>query len=210
MEFRSRPAMPRLAILLLFAAAAAAGAGAARGDETPWRLVAQGGQAISSKAVPFAEFAGVALARDVRVWRRIGGTAELYPYMGFDQSREDRAARERVGASALALNLTFELPLLPLVGLPFLLRLEGGTGVFYGWQDAVPAQGSRFNFFNQGGVRLRWVMPASDWGISAGYRWVHVSNGGFLGTPNPGLSFHSLVLAWDLPRSRTAALRVGE
>lgn len=155
----------------------------------------QGGQATAPHSAHFAEFAGIAAARDLRLTGRLGGTAELWPLLDFNETRADGSGRERVGASALALSLTFD------AGPPrgtWGLRLEVGSGLFYGWRR-VPDSGSRFNFLDQGGVRIvRRFEDGSE--LSVGWRRVHISNLGLAGDRNPGLSFHSLVLAWDLPR----------
>lgn len=162
-------------------------------------MVAQGGQATAPTIAHFAEFAGIAVARDVKIWKLVGGTAEVWPLLQFNQTKDDYSARERVGASALALSLTLDLA--PRRG-PYSLRLEAGSGLFYGWEP-VPDRGSQFNFFDQGGARIVRRL-AGGGALSVGYRRVHISNLGLAGEHNPGLSFHSLVLAWDLPPARGA------
>jgi len=66
-------------------------------------------------------------------------------------------------------------------------------------QKAVPASTSRFNFITQfgGGVVL---MPRARLPVIAGYRYQHVSNGGY-SPRNPGLNISSIVLGVRLSRS---------
>jgi hypothetical protein len=149
----------------------------------------------------------VAVARDVPLFGHLGATAELWPLLQFNQTRLDYSGRMRVGASALALSLTLDLgpP-----RAPWGVRVEVGSGLFYGW-ERVPDRGSQFNFFNQGGARL--VRRLGDGSaLSIGWRRVHISNLGLAGAHNPGLSLSALVLAWDLaPRApRRAASPASE
>ena len=68
---------------------------------------------------------------------------------------------------------------------------EAGTGPMYA-EKSVPASTSRFNFVSQLGVGVV-LMPRSRYPIVAGYRFQHVSNGGYA-PRNPGLNFSSLIL----------------
>jgi hypothetical protein len=68
---------------------------------------------------------------------------------------------------------------------------ELGTGPMYA-EKAVPASTSRFNFVSQLGAGIV-LMPQTRFPLIAGYRFQHVSNGGY-GPRNPGLNFSSLVL----------------
>ncbi|MCM3876689.1 MAG: acyloxyacyl hydrolase [Thermoanaerobaculia bacterium] len=140
----------------------------------------------------FAEFAGVAVARDVPLAGRLGGSVELYPLLVFNQTRTDHVTRERVAASCLTPLLTFDIGAR---GGPWGLRAEVGIGFFYGYRP-VPAVGSRFNFYDQLGARLVHRL-ASGRAISLGYRYVHISNLGLAGTANPGFSLHAAVAAFD-------------
>ena len=72
-----------------------------------------------------------------------------------------------------------------------LAYVEGGTGPMWA-ERRVPAATSRFNFHTQlgAGVVLR---PQSRVSIIAGYRFGHISNGGYA-PRNPGLNVSSLVL----------------
>ncbi len=156
-----------------------------------WRVLAQGGQASAPHSVRFAEMAGIAVARDFGLTGRLGASAELYPFLLFNQTRTDHVTRERVGAVSLGGLLTFDVGRR---GSWLGLRLEGGAGVLWGFAP-VPAAGSRFNFFDQGGARLVARLGNGDT-VSAGYRRVHVSNLGLAAGDNPGLSLHQLVLAY--------------
>ena len=68
---------------------------------------------------------------------------------------------------------------------------EAGTGPMYA-EKAVPASTSRFNFISHAGVGVV-LMPRSRYPVVAGYRFQHVSNGGYA-PRNPGLNFSSLIL----------------
>lgn len=81
------------------------------------------------------------------------------------------------------------------------LYLEASTGPMWA-QKRVPAATSRFNFISQfgGGVEL-W--PQSRTPIVIGYRFGHISNGGYA-PRNPGWNVSSLVIG---TRFRTATTR---
>lgn len=66
---------------------------------------------------------------------------------------------------------------------------EAGTGPMYA-QKAVPASTSRFNFVSHLGAGIV-LMPRSRFPLLAGYRFQHVSNGGY-SPRNPGLNISSL------------------
>lgn len=66
--------------------------------------------------------------------------------------------------------------------------VEGGGGPL--WTDVggrVPEQPGQFNFLVWGGAGCAWAIHPS-WTVQAGYRLVHISNGGTR-TPNSGLNF---------------------
>jgi hypothetical protein len=153
------------------------------------RVVVQGGQAFAPPSARFAEFTAVAMAREFPLEDRFGITAEAYPLFLVNQTRADHETRERVLATALGVLLTFDVGRR---GGTWGLRLEGGAGVFYGISP-VPVAGTRFNFLDQAGASLVFRLNGGR-KLSAGYRWVHISNGSLVGRDNPGLSFHSLVL----------------
>lgn len=65
--------------------------------------------------------------------------------------------------------------------------VEGGGGPL--WTDLggrVPEQPGQFNFLVWGGAGCAWAIDAS-WSVQAGYRFVHISNGGTR-DPNSGLN----------------------
>lgn len=181
----SRSLTAAAAALVLLAAARHAVA------EERWRVFVEGGQASAPKSVRFAEFAGVAVARDLPLTGRLGASVEAYPVLLVNQTRTDHVTRERVGAVAGGLLLTFDVGR---SGASWGLRLEAGAGLLWGF-GPIPASGSRFNFLDQGGARLVRRLDGGG-SLSAGYRRAHVSNLGLAGDDNPGLSFHSLVLAY--------------
>ncbi|MEO7919547.1 MAG: acyloxyacyl hydrolase [Thermoanaerobaculia bacterium] len=166
-------------------------------DQTPsargWRVQGEGGQAFAPASQRFAEFAGAGLARDFRLVSHLGGAVELYPLLAIHQTREDHLSRETVPAVAAALLVTFTIG--PPAG-AWNVRMDAGSGLFYA-THRVPAQGSRANFFDQGGL---WLLHrlASGRRVRAGYRYVHISNLSLLGDINPGLTFHALALGLDL------------
>lgn len=66
--------------------------------------------------------------------------------------------------------------------------VEGGGGPL--WTDLggrVPEQPGQFNFLVWGGAGCAWAVRPS-WTVQAGYRLVHISNGGTR-LPNSGLNF---------------------
>ena len=86
------------------------------------------------------------------------------------------------------------------------LRVRSSAAQFYGevgtgpmWAEkAVPAATSRFNFVTQFGAGII-LRPASRFPVVAGYRWVHVSNGGY-SPRNPGLNISSFVIGFRVVR----------
>lgn len=78
---------------------------------------------------------------------------------------------------------------------------EAATGPMWA-EKAVPASTSRFNFVTQFGAGVV-LLPASRVPILAGYRYMHVSNGGY-SPRNPGLNFSGAIVG---VRFRTATPR---
>ncbi len=70
-------------------------------------------------------------------------------------------------------------------------ELEAGTGPMWA-EKAVPASTSRFNFMSQLGASVV-LLPHSRTPLIAGYRFQHISNGGY-SPRNPGLNVSSFVL----------------
>lgn len=75
--------------------------------------------------------------------------------------------------------------------------LEGASGPMWA-EKAVPASTSRFNFASHAGTGVIFN-PDSRFPIIAGYRFMHVSNGGY-SPRNPGLNFSTLVLGVQVRR----------
>lgn len=75
--------------------------------------------------------------------------------------------------------------------------VEGSSGPMWA-EKAVPASTSRFNFVSQlgGGAVL---MPQARLPLSIGYRFLHVSNGGYA-PRNPGLNISAVVVGVRLRR----------
>lgn len=71
------------------------------------------------------------------------------------------------------------------------LYVEGSTGPMWA-ERRVPAATSRFNFITQFGAGLE-LWPQSRTPIVIGYRFGHISNGGYA-PRNPGLNVSSLVI----------------
>lgn len=69
--------------------------------------------------------------------------------------------------------------------------IEGGTGPMWA-ERRVPAATSRFNFVSQAGAGVT-LRPHARIGFVAGYRFLHISNGGY-SPRNPGLNVNSFVL----------------
>ena len=78
---------------------------------------------------------------------------------------------------------------------------EAGTGPMLA-QKAVPASTSRFNFASQVGFGVV-LMPNTRTPLVAGYRFQHISNGGYA-PRNPGLNLSSFVIGVRIatPRRR--------
>jgi hypothetical protein len=68
---------------------------------------------------------------------------------------------------------------------------EGATGPMYA-EKKVPASTSRFNFMSQIGAGVI-LMPRSTMPVMLGYRFLHISNGGYA-PRNPGLNVSSIVI----------------
>jgi hypothetical protein len=71
------------------------------------------------------------------------------------------------------------------------LYAEAGAGPLFS-EKPVPASTSRFNVVSQLGVGVV-LMPHSRYPVTAGYRFMHLSNGGY-SPRNPGLNFSAIVV----------------
>ncbi len=160
----------------------------------PFRIVALGGSSFGGRAWESSEFGSAAVARDLRVFgnSRFVGSGEIHPLLGLRQRRLDRNGTEGRVASALGLLLAYRGGAR---GPGWGYRVELGSGLLYSWNGAIPADASRFNFFDQAGASV--VFSRADrttW--SLGYRFVHSSNLNlFSRARNAGVSFHALVVS---------------
>ena len=66
--------------------------------------------------------------------------------------------------------------------------LEGGGGGIWGTLAGTPEQASDLNFLLMAGAGLSWFLSPHT-AVSLGYRFYHISNGGF-GNPNSGLNYN--------------------
>jgi len=77
--------------------------------------------------------------------------------------------------------------------------LELSTGPMYA-EKSVPASTSRFNFISQGGFGVTFN-GEGRYPLFAGYRFVHISNGGY-SPRNPGLNIGAIVAGVQLKSAR--------
>ena len=156
-----------------------------------WNVIASYGQASASRSQGFAEAATLSVARDSPLGSGFSWGVELTPLFVVHQTRVDLPGRPREIAYAVAVA-----PVLAWTWVPkasrFSLRFEGAAGIFWGFSP-IPAEGSRFNFLEEF-TGLVLVRAGSDHLVSLGVLRVHVSNLGFAGPDNPGLSFYSGVV----------------
>jgi Lipid A 3-O-deacylase (PagL) len=160
-----------------------------------WHVIVSYGQASAPRSQGFAEAATLSLAHDFRLFGVFKWGVELTPLFVVNQTRVDLPGRPRetvFAVAALPLLLFDAFPRSP-VG----FRLEGGVGVFYGFSP-VPGEGSRLNFFDLFGARVK-VRLSDRATLSGGLRRTHVSNLGLAGPDNPGLSFYSGVVGLSWP-----------
>lgn len=173
----------------------------AQTEVTPLRLIGMYGQAFAPPTQGPADLGALAVARDFPVTGRLTIAAEFFPLLIFSQTHrvgpERTPERETVAAVALGLPAGFTVG--DRSG-DWLLRFDGGSGLFYGFSK-VPAGGTHFNFFNQIGAAVIRRL-GSGHRIALGYRLVHVSNLHIGGVNNPGLSLHTAVLMFDWPGKR--------
>ena len=160
-----------------------------------WHVFASYGQASAPRSQGFAEAATLSVARESPFGAGFTWGVEVTPLFVVNQTRVDLPGRPRETALAVA-----ALPLLIFHAFPRSsvgVRLEGGIGLFWGFSP-VPAEGSRFNFFDLYGAQVR-VRLSDRAALSGGLRRTHVSNLGVVGPDNPGLSFYSGVIGLSWP-----------
>ncbi len=136
------------------------------------------------------------MARDFPLGSNFAWGVELTPLFLVTLTRVDLPDRPREGRAAVAAAPFVAWDLFPRSAVG--LRLEASVGLLWAFSP-VPAEGSRFNFLDILGGRVR-VRLGPLAALSAGIRRTHVSNLGTVGPDNPGLSFYAAVLALDLAR----------
>ncbi len=154
------------------------------------------GQASAPRSQGFAEFGSLSVARDVSLGAGFVWGLEATPLFLVRLTRVDLPGRPRESRAAVAAAPFVAWSAFPrgVVG----LRLEASVGVLWAFSP-VPAEGSRFNFLDVLGGRVR-VRVGPRAALSAGVRRTHVSNLGVVGPDNPGLSFYAAAVALDLAR----------
>jgi len=146
-----------------------------------------------------ASLTALGLARDYAVvpGSRFALTGELYPVVLVRQSTEDRLGTELRPALAAAWLFTYRGGARDR-GVGF--RVEAGSGFSWAWYGSIPTDGTRFNFYNQLGASIVWKR-GPELSLALGYRFIHLSNLSlFPDNANPGVSFHSAVVAIEWPR----------
>jgi hypothetical protein len=165
-------------------------------DGSEWHLISSYGQASAPRSQGFAEFGSLSLARDGPLGAGFSWGVELTPLFLVSLTRVDLPDRPRESRWAVAAAPFLAWEAFPRS--PVGLRLEASVGFLWAFSP-VPAEGSRFNFLDILGARVR-VRLSDRASLSGGLRRTHVSNLGVVGPDNPGLSFYAGVLALDLAR----------
>ncbi len=146
-----------------------------------------------------ASLTAFGLARDYAVvpGSRFALSGELYPFVLVRQSTGDRLETELRPAVAAAFLFTYRGGSRDR-GLGF--RIEAGTGLSWAWYGSIPTDGTRFNFYSQLGGSIVWKRGTAP-SVALGYRFLHLSNLSlFPDNANPGVSFHSAVVAIEWPK----------
>jgi len=196
--FRSRPlrAALSLALTLVFFLEGDRGFAQAPEEPLPWHVISSYGQASAPTSQGFAEFGSLSVARDFPLDSNFLWGVELTPVFLVSLTRADLPDRPRESRAAVA-----AAPFLAWEANPkgaVSLRLEASVGLLWAFSP-VPAEGSRFNFLDILGGRVR-VRLGEGAALSFGMRRTHVSNLGTVGPDNPGLSFYAGALSLDLAR----------
>jgi glycosyltransferase involved in cell wall biosynthesis len=154
-------------------------------------VIGLAGRAGGPESAGPADVGGLSVTTRLCLGGRWGITLEVWPVLVWNRAPLEGGGRKTVPAVAADGLLTFDAG--PRAG-RWRIRLEAGVGPSWA-SEPVPARGSRWNFFNEEGVRFLWRLPDGSVG-SFGYRFVHVSNGRFSGEENPGLNVHALAAGW--------------
>lgn len=140
--------------------------------------------------------ASFGVAREFPLGSHFSWGVELTPFFWVRLTRVDLPSHERESRLALAAAPYLAWDAFPRAAVG--LRLEASVGLLWAFSP-VPAEGSRFNFVDLLGGRVR-VRLSERVSLSGGLRRTHISNLGVVGPDNPGLSFYAGVLALDLAR----------
>jgi hypothetical protein len=162
----------------------------------PWHIIFSYGQASAPTSQGFAEFGALSVARDFPLGSNFLWGVELTPVFLVSLTRADLPDRPRESRAAVA-----AAPFLAWEANPkgaVSLRLEASVGFLWAFSP-IPAEGSRFNFLDILGGRVR-VRLGKGAALALGVRRTHVSNLGTVGPDNPGLSFYAGALSLDLAR----------
>jgi hypothetical protein len=162
----------------------------------PWHVLVSYGQASAPRSQGFAEFGSLSVARDFPLGSNFLWGVELTPLFLVSLTRVDLPDRPRESRAAVAAAPFLAWEAFPRAAVG--LRLEASVGLLWAFSP-VPAEGSRFNFLDILGGRVR-VRLGGGAALSLGIRRTHVSNLGTVGPDNPGLSFYAGALALDLAR----------
>lgn len=170
----------------------------ARGSEQKisWHVLFSYGQASAPTSQGFAEFGSLSVARDFPLSSGFAWGVELTPLFLVSLTRVDLPDRPRESRAAVAAAPFLAWDAFPRAAVG--LRLEASVGLLWAFSP-VPAEGSRFNFLDILGGRVR-VRLGGGAALSVGVRRTHVSNLGTVGPDNPGLSFYAGALSLDLAR----------
>ncbi len=161
-----------------------------------WHVISSYGQASAPTSQGFAEFGSLSVARDFPLTSGFAWGVELTPLFLVSLTRVDLPDRPRESRAAVAAAPFLAWDAFPRAAVG--LRLEASVGLLWAFSP-VPAEGSRFNFLDILGGRVR-VRLGGGAALSVGVRRTHVSNLGTVGPDNPGLSFYAGALSLDLAR----------
>ncbi len=166
--------------------------GPSRAEDVPWRLLILYGQAFLPPDQGFAEVGGLGAGRDFNLGGRWGLGVEVFPLLRFNETASF-SPRRRLGTTAFAAGFPLSFTAGPREA-QWAVRIEGSIGPFWSG-DPVPVHGTRWNFIDEVGPRLL-LRLSSGLRLGVGYRFLHISNGN-IRRPNPGLSFHTVVLTLE-------------
>jgi hypothetical protein len=174
------------ALLLLLAPRASAQIG--KPDRV--RYLAVAGQAFDYRENQFAELQAFALGHDRPLFGSVRFVASTELTAAFLRQGTGRAGEKEWNVAVSPALVVAYRGGRRGGGLGY--RLELGSGVTYAYHR-LPAGGTKFNFYDQGGVAL--TLRRGRRGYALGYRMVHFSN--LLLNPNPGITLHTVSFALE-------------